>query len=79
MTATYIAAFFLMVVLDYGWAQYIANISDKKALSASIWSVIIYLVGASLVLLVVEDRAIMLPASLGTFVGTYIAVKRKET
>lgn len=74
----YITAFFLMVLLDYGWAKYIAGIADKKALSASIWAVVIYLVGASLVLLVVEDRAIMIPASLGTFVGTYLAVKHKE-
>lgn len=73
----YVLAFFLMVLLDYGWAKYIAGVADRKALAASIWSVIIYLVGASLVLLVVEDRAIMIPASIGTFVGTYIAVKHK--
>lgn len=76
--ARYIVAFFLMVVLDYGWAKYISNIADKKALLAASWAVVIYVVGAVLVLLVVEDRAILIPASLGTFIGTYVAVKVKR-
>ena len=76
---TYIITFFLMILLDYGWAKYIANVSSKKPLPAAFWSVTIYLIGASLTVLVVEDHAIILPASLGTLVGTYIAVKREST
>lgn len=65
-----------MILLDYGWAKYISGVSNKKAVPASLWSVAIYLIGASLTLLIVEDRWIMVPAALGTLVGTFIAVKR---
>lgn len=74
----YVLTFCLMILLDYGWAKYISNVSAKKALPASLWSVTIYLIGAVLTLLVVEDHAIIIPATLGTLTGTYVAVKRES-
>lgn len=65
-----------MILLDYGWAKYISNVSAKNAAPAAFWSVTIYLIGAVLTLFIVEDHLVIIPASLGTIAGTYIAVKR---
>jgi hypothetical protein len=70
----YLIALVFMVFLDFGWAKYIKNISDLRPFHAAVWSVIIYVIGASVVLLVVEDSFIIVPASIGTFIGTYMGV-----
>lgn len=61
-------------ISDFIWAKYMASIADKSALVAANWSVLVIALGAFIVVSYVEDKRLILPACLGAWIGTYLAV-----
>lgn len=70
------AAFLGMFVLDFFWAAYIGATAKGHAVAASLFSAVIVFLGASVTLAYITDHRAILPACLGAFAGTYVAVKR---
>jgi len=77
----HLLVFGAVVLIDIVWTKYIAEVGAKRAAHAAFWSALIIAIGAFTTLSYVEDRTTLIPAIVGAFVGTYLAVwfdKRKE-
>src|SRR5687767_14233537 len=70
----FVTVFCATLVSDYIWARYIFNIAEEHALAAANWSVIVIVLGAFIVLSYVSDRRLIVPAAIGAWIGTYLAV-----
>lgn len=70
--------FLAVTVADYCWAEYIKDIATGSAFKASIWAILVYVLGGFVVLEYVANKWMLIPAGLGAFIGTYISVKRKK-
>lgn len=67
--------FLLTLVLDALYAVCVRATAQGKAMTASVSAVLIYLTGAGVTISVVGDNWLVIPASLGGFVGTYMVVR----
>ena len=74
----YIKVMVFMFLADVCWALYFMKITDRKAAQAGFWAVMIYLFGALTVTSYMEDKKLIIPALIGSFLGTYITVKFKK-
>lgn len=71
-----VGVFALIVCLDYAWARYNIATADKQPMRAAILAVAIYFLGGLSTISFVDNHIMLIPALLGAFVGTYIAVAR---
>jgi len=77
----YLLVFLAMVLADICWAYYFISIEQRKSILAGLWGSAIYIFGAFTVTHYINDIKYLIPAVLGSFVGTMISVeykKRKE-
>lgn len=69
----------LIFVVDGGidvlWVFYTNAISKSRALWAAIMSVALLLAGAITIISYIENRLYLIPAALGSFLMTYLAVR----
>jgi hypothetical protein len=70
-----ILVFLLMTALDYFWAKYTAAIAGKHPLWAGFHAMIILFFNGAVTIAYVADTWMLLPALVGAFLGTYLAVK----
>lgn len=70
--------FVAMMGADYAWTKYTLEVAAKDAVSAGLWSAVIVGCGAFTVVSYTTDRWLLIPALLGAFLGTYIAVKKES-
>lgn len=70
----YVFTFFAVVVLDIVNTYYLQSITNHKPFLASFWAVIVTFVGAYAVINYTSNHMMLIPALLGAFVGTYIAM-----
>jgi len=68
-------AFFGLFVLDLIWAVYTKHIIGKSPWLASFWSSIIILLNGTITVAYVGRPWLLIPAALGAFIGTFVAVK----
>lgn len=71
----YIVIFLAVLLADIAWALYIRWTSSGKAIKAALCSVLVYVVSAFTFGEFVKNPEILIPASLGCFVGTYVTIK----
>lgn len=71
---TFLATF----LADFAWARYTAGIAEKRALKAAGWSAAIIGLGAFSVVAYTTDHRMIVPAALGAFCGTLLAVRKGE-
>ena len=71
----YPAAFFAMFFTDVFNAYYIKAIQQSRALKASTWAAILYILYASALIGSAHNPYLLIPAVLGAFAGTYIGVR----
>jgi hypothetical protein len=76
--AQFALVFVALVAVDYCWAQYISHASAKNATKAAAWAAGIIVAGACATVSYVQDHRLIVAAVLGSFVGTYIAIKRAK-
>jgi hypothetical protein len=74
----WILVFIATLLVDVAWTRYIAEAAAKKALPAASWSAAIVAFGAFNVVAYQTDRMLIIPAILGAFVGTYVAVWKEK-
>lgn len=74
----FIGIFLIDFILSYGWAKSIKGISDSKPLKAGLWAGFITLSGGVSTIGFVTNYWLLIPAVLGSIVGTYIAVKYEK-
>lgn len=70
--------FGLVFALDFVWTVYIAAVADKKPLKSAFWSTGTILLGGLAAVEYVKDPWMLIPAGLGAFAATYIAVRYKK-
>lgn len=71
----WILVFFAMLVVDVLNAIYIKHIEKNNAMLASFTAVVLFLAASVAVIGYVDNHWLLIPASAGAFVGTYIGIK----
>lgn len=67
-------------LLDFAWAKYNIATAQKQVTRSAIYSVAIYLLSALVIMQYIDNHWLLIPASVGAFVGTGYSVwheKRK--
>lgn len=78
----YILIFLGTVIVDIAWTLYLIKVEERSVFQSGMWAVVIYLVGALIVLSYSNNHLLLIPAVLGSFIGTAGTVwykKRKES
>ncbi len=60
---------------DILWVFYIRRTSEGKAFSAGLFSALIVVIGAFVIVSYVDNKFYLIPAALGAFIGTIITIK----
>jgi hypothetical protein len=68
------AVFFGAFVSDYVWAKYMLGVANGPATVAANWASVVIILGAYLVVSYVQDKRLIIPAAIGAWIGTYLAV-----
>ncbi len=74
----YIFVFFGMFFADICWTFYLFSVEERKSVVASFWATAIYLFGAFVVSSYVSDKMLIIPAAMGSFVGTFVTIEFKK-
>ena len=74
----WLAVFALMFVLDFVWGHYTKMIVSGGAHQAAAAAVGIYILGGLVTIGYTSDPILLIPASVGAWLGTYIVVKRRK-
>lgn len=69
------AAFLGMALWDFLCAIYVLAVSKRQAVRAGLVAAAMFLVSALVLISVVQDNWLVLPASVGAFAGTFLAIK----
>ena len=72
---TWISVFVAMFFTDVLFAIYVRRTSQGKAFQAALFGALIFLFAGFVVVSYVSNLWLLIPASLGSFLGTYIIVK----
>jgi uncharacterized membrane protein YfcA len=72
-----VGVFVAMIVVDIAWAKYIQTVGERRAVAAASWAAFLYVLGAVVITQYTHDWRLMIPAALGSFVGTYYGARRK--
>ena len=77
----FIIVFAAAFALDFVWAKYTRYLADGVAFKASVWAAGTIVLGGVNQIGYTSNHWLLIPAALGCFVGTYVAVTRhkKET
>jgi hypothetical protein len=70
----YIAIFLSTLAADFAWTKYNMHSAAKHAHRAAAWSATIILFGAINVMSYTANHWLVIPALLGAYVGTYLAI-----
>lgn len=73
-----IEVFLLMALLDIVWVKCIWAVDESTPSVAAAWSTAFYVISTLVVLDVVKQSWLIVPAAAGAFVGTYWVVWRKR-
>jgi len=71
---TYIITFFAVFITDVVNTYYIKSITDDKPLVASTYATLVLFMYSVAVINFTSDKLMLIPALLGAFVGTYVAM-----
>jgi hypothetical protein len=73
-----LAIFIVMALTDFLWASYIDYIAKGKPIQSALYASAVSLVGSVATIVYVADHWMVIPITLGAFVGTYICVKLRS-
>lgn len=69
--------FVIDFVVSFAWANCVKAISNDKPSNAGLWSGFITLAGAITVIGYTQNHWLLIPAVLGSSLGTYLSVKNR--
>ena len=73
-----ITTFLAMLAVDYFFGKYTIATAERKPLSASNWGVGILLANSIVVMEYVHDHWLVLAAAAGSWLGTYLSVRKSD-
>lgn len=73
-----IGIFIIDLVAAYTWGKCVQAVEDKKALAAALWGGGLYIASSATVLSYNKNTWLLIPAVLGSMIGTYLSVKLKK-
>ena len=71
----FVLVFLGLVAIDFCWTVYIDKVAKQQAVPAGVWSAMITLLSAVVVVAYTTNPILIIAAVLGAFVGTVLAVK----
>ena len=71
----YINTFFSLFFIDIFYTYYLKSVTDSKVIVASLWSIVITILGANVVISYTTDHMLLIPAAMGAFCGTFVGMK----
>lgn len=71
----WVIVFGAMFALDFVWAHYTRAVQSHRALAAAWWAVAILIFNGIAQIAYIHDPWMLLPAALGAFGGTYLAMR----
>lgn len=74
---TYLALFLALFAASVFYTNYLQALEHEKASLAAFWSVLVTVMGSVAVVEIIEERYMIIPAAIGSFVGTWLAIKIK--
>ena len=74
---------FLAVVVstalaDVAWTLYFVSVSEKQAVRAGAWAVVVVALGAVAAISYIGDNTLLVAAMIGAFVGTWGTVRSRS-
>lgn len=72
---SFILTFAAVFFVDIFYTYYLKTVTENKALKASIWGAIVWLIGSLAVIEYTANHWLLIPACLGAFCGTYVGMK----
>ena len=75
----YAVTFFALFFTDVCYTYYLRAVADDRALAASAWAVVVYVIAGVAVINYTEDHWALIPALAGAYCGTLFGmwVKRR--
>ncbi len=64
-----------ITLLDFLCALYILAVGNKEAIRSGLFAAAMYTVNALVIIGVVQDNWLVIPACAGSFVGTFLGIK----
>jgi uncharacterized protein YebE (UPF0316 family) len=74
----FLLTFISLFCIDIFYTYYLKSVADGKALVASLWSVVVTIIGAFVVINYTTNHMLLVPAALGAFCGTFVGMKLKK-
>ena len=74
----YVLTFFSLFAIDIFYTYYLKAIATDKALVASLWSIVVTILGAFVVINYTTNHMLLVPAALGAFCGTFVGMKLRH-
>lgn len=75
MLFQFFLVFIVTVLVDWTWGLYIICTAKKQAMKASIFAVMISLMGSYVTMAYMQDKKVLFAVAAGAFVGTYLSIK----
>jgi hypothetical protein len=75
----YFLIFIATVLVDIAWTLYLIKVEERNAVQSGFWAVVIYLLGAFVVLSYTTNHFLVIPAVIGSFIGTAGTVWYKKS
>lgn len=70
-----ILVFFAVAIVDVFWTRYFQSTAEKQAVKAGVYSALIIVFGAFTTRSYVHDGWLVIPASIGAYLGTWATVR----
>jgi len=73
-----VVVFLVAAGADVLWAKYTMHAADRNAGRAALWGALIIPAGAVSIIAYTDNHWYLIPAALGAYAGTYVAVSRHK-
>jgi len=74
----YAVTFFALFFTDVFYTYYLRAVADDRALTASAWAVVVYIIASVAVINYTADHWSLIPAGLGAFCGTWVGMRLRK-
>jgi uncharacterized membrane protein YfcA len=74
----YIVTFFALFFTDIFYTYYLRSIQNERALAASIWAVMVFVIASVAVINYTTDHWLLIPACMGAFCGTWVGMRLRK-
>ena len=75
---SYILTFIAVFFVDIFYTYYLKSVNESKALKASFWGAVVWLIGSLAVIEYTANHWLLIPACIGAFAGTYVGIKIRK-